>query len=261
MGLRAPQSGGIQPGTVPLPADAASLILRLANADPNTGMNNTNRVENEVAFMTLARRALATSKYSHIVPDVYAWASTASGQGFTVQQHMPGTMPDKVFKELTIQDKSVVLSQMAEILALLQKFPVPQTVDKFGGVRFDEVGNIVSAQMAIYKGEPSTNYEDFIRAIFNVKLQEADDNPVMQGWRDNGVRARLDHFVEHGLGDILKGHEHPKKVLVHCDFSKYTYRLQVSRCAPLEGISVLIVVPSNEQSSLRRHNSAGDCTA
>lgn len=218
--LRVPQSDEIQPGTVPLPADVTSLILRLANADPRTGLNNTNRVENEVAFMTLARRALATSKYSHIVPDVYAWASIASGQGFTVQQHMRGTMPDKVFKELTIQDKSVVLSQMAEILALLQKFPVPQTVDKFGGLRFDEVGNIVSAQMTIYEGEPSTIYEDLMRVIFNVKLKEADDNPIMQGWRDKGVRERLDHFVKHKLGDILKDCEHPKKVLVHSDFSE-----------------------------------------
>lgn len=212
----------IQPGTMPLPANATSLIIRLANADPRTGLNNANRVENEVAFMALARQALATSKYSHIVPDVYAWASIAGGQGFTVQQHMPGTMPDKVFNELSIEDKSVVLSQMAEILALLQKFPLPQTVDKFGGLRFDEAGNIVSAQMTIYKGEPMATYEDLIRTIFRVKLGEADDNPIMQGWRDKGVRARLDHFVQHKLGEILKVYQNPKKVLVHSDFSKST---------------------------------------
>ncbi|KAI1856322.1 uncharacterized protein JN550_013853 [Neoarthrinium moseri] len=217
--FRTAQSDEPQPGTVPMPANTKSLILRLANADPRTGMNNTNRVENEVASMTLARQALTGSKYSHIVPDIYAWASVATGQGFTVQQYMHGIMPDKVFKDLTLQDKSVVLAQMADILALFQKFKVPQTIDKFGGLRFDDCGNIISAQMTIYKGEPSATYSEFIRAIFSVKLQEADENPVMQGWTDKGVRARLDNFINSRLGDILKEHEDPEKVLVHSDFS------------------------------------------
>lgn len=219
--VRTPYSNEAQTGTVPVPMHTKSLIFKLSNSDPRTGMNNANRVENEVAFMTLAQQALLGSKYSHIIPDVYAWVSVATCQGFTAQEYMPGIMPDKVFKDLGLEGKSVVLAQMADILALLQKYPVPQTIDNFGGLKFDENGKIVSAQMTIYKGEPSATYQDFIRSIFDVKLQETDENPVMQGWRDKGIRKRLDTFIDSRLGDILKDHRHPTKVLVHSDFCEY----------------------------------------
>jgi hypothetical protein len=208
---------------VPVPVNTKCLIFKLSNHNPLTGMNNTNRVENEVAFMSLARQALAGSKYSHVVPDVYAWASVASGQGFTLQEYMPGIMPDKVFKDIGLAGKAAVLAQMADILALLQKFQVPQTIDKFGGLKFDENGNIVSAQMTTYKGEPRATYQDLIRSIFDVKLEETDDNPVMQGWRDKGVRARLDKFIDSRVEEIVKDHKDPKKVLVHSDFCEYFF--------------------------------------
>ncbi len=44
------QSSASQPATVALPANATPLIVRPANPDPRTGSNNTNRIENEVAF-------------------------------------------------------------------------------------------------------------------------------------------------------------------------------------------------------------------
>ena len=184
-------------------------------------MNNTNRVENEVAAISLARQALAESKYRHIVPDVYTWGSTAAGQGFTMQQYLPGTMPDRAFKNLSLDDKSVVFGQMAEILALFQAFEVPETINKFGGLKFDESGNVVSGQMSIYKGEPSATYKEFIRAIFRVKLDEADENPVIQGWTEKGVRTRLDNFLDVRLGEILKDYGDVEKVFIHSDFSEF----------------------------------------
>ncbi|KAK6224447.1 hypothetical protein QIS74_02774 [Colletotrichum tabaci] len=126
--FKSSQSGDPQPGTVPCPADTASLIVRLANSDPRTGINNTHRVESEVAFMTLVRQALAGSKYSCIVPDVYMWSGVSSGQGISVQQCMPGTIPERGgFEDFSLQDKTVLLGQMADILALLQNYTVPGT--------------------------------------------------------------------------------------------------------------------------------------
>lgn len=218
-------NGSPQPGTIPLPAHTTSFIIRLANADPRTGINNTNRIESEVAFMMLVREALASSKYRHIIPDVYAWAPTSSGpsgQGFSMQEYKWGTIPYRGFDKLSLEDKSVVFGQMADILALLQKFEVPGTVEKFGGLKFDGEGRIISAQMSLYKGEPTTSYKDFMTAIFRVKLQEADENPVIQGWRGNGVRARIEQFINVRLGEILKGYEGVRKSLVHSDFSKFS---------------------------------------
>ncbi len=165
-------------------------------------MSNTNRVENEVAAMSLVRQALAASKYRDIVPDIYSWGSTATGQGFTVQQYLPGTILDRPLKHLSLADKTIVFGQMAEILVLLQRFEVPKTINQFGGLKFDESGNVVSGQMSIYKGEPSATYKGFIRAIFGVKLQEADENPVIQGWTEKGVRTRLNRFLDVQLEKI-----------------------------------------------------------
>ncbi|KID65406.1 uncharacterized protein G6M90_00g052630 [Metarhizium brunneum] len=217
--IKSSQFAEFQPGTVPFPANATSLIFRLANSHPGTGLNNTNRIENEVAFMTLVRQALAKSKYSHIVPDVYTWAGTSSGQGFSIQQYMHGTMPDRGFEDLTLQDKSVVLGQMADILALLQQFKIPTTVDRFGGLKFDEDGKVVSAQMTLFKGEPCTTYKDLLSAIFKVKFQEADENPVIRGWRENGVRAKLENFIVYRLKETLKDYKDVRRVLVHSDFT------------------------------------------
>ena len=74
------------PGTVPLPENSTSVIMRLANADPRTGVNNTNRVENELADTCPRPAALANTKYSHIVLGVYTWTAMSSGQGFSMQK-------------------------------------------------------------------------------------------------------------------------------------------------------------------------------
>ncbi|KAK2026322.1 hypothetical protein LX32DRAFT_674841 [Colletotrichum zoysiae] len=196
--IKGPSSERPQPGTVPCPAGTTSLIVRLANPDPRTGVNNANRVESEVAFMSLARRALAASKYDHIVPDVYTWAGMSGGQGFSVQQCMPGAIPERAgFKDFSLRDK---------------------TVDRFGGLRFDQNGDVVSAQMTLFTGEPSATYADFLHNIFRVKLQEADENPVMQGWREGGLRSRLDDFIHRRLAEVRAG-PGPRKALVHADLT------------------------------------------
>lgn len=221
MNIKSFQSDKAQPGTVPFPAHSTSLLVRLTNSDLRTGLNNNNRVENEVAFMALVRQALAKTTYSHIIPNVYSWAGTTSGQAFTIQQYMPGTIPAKSFETLSLGDKSIVLGQMADILALLQQFEIPKTVQMFGGLKFDEHGNITSGQMSLFKGEPSATYKDFIRSIFKIKLQEADENPVIVGWEENGLRAKLDKFIGHQLDATLKDYEQVRRVLIHGDFSKY----------------------------------------
>ncbi|KAL7908442.1 hypothetical protein GGI35DRAFT_486492 [Trichoderma velutinum] len=213
------QSDKPQPGTVSFPANSTSLLVRLSNSDPRTGLNNINRVENEVAFMALIRQALAKTKYSHIIPNVYSWADITSGQGFTVQQYMPGTIPAKSFETLSLQDKSIVLGQMADILALLQQFDIPKTVEMFGGLKFDEYGRVISGQMSRFTGEPSATYKDFLRSIFRAKLQEADENPIILGWEENGLRTKLDEFIGYQLDGILKDYEQVVRVLIHGDFT------------------------------------------
>jgi len=209
-------------GTSPIPAGTTSLVFRLSNDHPGTGLNNTNRVENEVAFISLVRKALLGSKYSQIVPNIYSWASVSSGQGYTMQQFMSGTMPDKVLDTMSLDEKTVIRSQIAEILALMQKLVIPDTVNSLGGLTFDKAGNIISAQMTILKGGPFDSYEDLVSFMFESQLKESDDSVVIDGWKPNGTRGRIDAFVQQGLEKLFDGLD-TRKVLVHSDFSKYYF--------------------------------------
>jgi len=210
--------------TCPLPAGSTSVIVRLTNDHPGTGVNNTNRVENEVAFVALLRKALAASAYSHIVPDVYCWAPVSSGQGFTILQYMPGTMPDRVFEELSLDDKRVILGQMADIFSLMQSFKLPDTVTALGGLSFDDQAEIVSAQMTLLKGGPFESQVDLLTAHFKAQLEEADSTAIIGGWRGNGVRERIEKFIDSGIKENLKECTDTKKVMVHSDFSKLFLR-------------------------------------
>ena len=54
-------------------------------------------------------------------------------------------MPDKVFDTLSLAEKTVIRSQIADKLPLVPKLKIPKTESSFGGPTFDEAGNVVSA--------------------------------------------------------------------------------------------------------------------
>ncbi|KAG9240235.1 hypothetical protein BJ878DRAFT_537243 [Calycina marina] len=209
----------IHPGTSPIPVGCNSVIMRLYNKDPKTGINNANRAENEVACMSLARQALAGSAYSCIIPDIYTWASISQGQGFIMMQHMPGEVTNKALNKMDIDDKSAVFRQMADILALIQKFELPKTIEAFGGLTFNDKAHATSAQMTLRVGGPSTSCRDFIRSMLAGKLEEADNNSVIEGWNENKLRPSLDKYLEVGLPHILDHLKNERRVLLHSYFT------------------------------------------
>ena len=68
-----------QPGTHDVPHGLSVFVIRLAN--PVSGCNDTVRVENEVAALSLARDALG-SELSHLVHRVFGWGSAKDRQGW-----------------------------------------------------------------------------------------------------------------------------------------------------------------------------------
>lgn len=204
-----------QPGTVPLPTGVSSLVVRLPNAAAG-GLNNLNRVQNEVAIMSLMRDALKTLP-TQLVPAVYGWASAANDQGWILQQYMPGRTLDAEFSKMAFQDKKSILRQMAEILAKLQQYQLPRTIKDYGGLSFDESGNVISGPMTIVHGGPFPTYEALYREMLRLQLDKADQYPVVGGWQSRDIRKRLDSFTAHGLGRIMQGVD-SKKVLIHGDF-------------------------------------------
>ncbi|KAI9816070.1 MAG: hypothetical protein M1832_005153 [Thelocarpon impressellum] len=167
--------------------------------------------------MSLMRDALQALP-TQLIPDVYGWASAAEGQGWILQQFMPGRILDTEFSHMTLDDKTSILHQMAEIISKLQHHPLPGGIDQYGGVGFDDAGDIISGPMTIIRGGPYATYEDYYRDTLRLRLAEADENPVVQGWRRQGLRERVDRFMTHGIGPIMQQVD-SRKALIHGDFT------------------------------------------
>ncbi|KAF2763253.1 hypothetical protein EJ05DRAFT_506868 [Pseudovirgaria hyperparasitica] len=209
-----------RPGCVSIPDGTKNLIVRLAN--PNAeGMHHETRIENEVAIISLAASALRDFQ-PHVVPSIYAWGSAAakSSFGWTIQELMPGTSLDELFPSMELPQKREVFAQMARLLKGLQDYQLPETITAFGGVTFDKDGKIVSAVMPTVGKGPWPSYEASFRGRIEEEFREVDENPHVQGWRGEGIRDRLDAFVERGLSAQFESLETKQdKSIVHADFN------------------------------------------
>ncbi|KAI9848520.1 MAG: hypothetical protein M1837_007189 [Sclerophora amabilis] len=171
--------------------------------------------------MSLMRDALKTLP-TQLVPAVYGWASAADQQGWILQQKMPGKTLDTEFAKMALPDQRSVLNQMAQILAKPQQYQLLDAINAYGGLGFDESGNVISGPMTVIHGGPLQTYEALYRETFRLQLVTADKTPVVQGWRLRGVRQRLENFVANGLGGIIQEAD-SKKVLTHGDFIMCTH--------------------------------------
>ena len=204
----------------PIPSGLNHFIVRLPN--PISGYNDEVRVENEVAAITLARDTLAP-KLSHLVPRIFGWGSAKEGQGWILQEHMPGSPALQDWPAMTDYQKGFILGQMADVLACFQRYRLPATIRQYGGLAFGPSGELISAPLSIMKGGPYSTYEGLVRATIFSKLAKADTDLSVQGWRAGGIRDRLDQFLELGIPRILDGFTDLEKVLVHADFNKPTF--------------------------------------
>ncbi|KAE9372473.1 hypothetical protein N431DRAFT_439578 [Stipitochalara longipes BDJ] len=133
---------------------------------------------------------------------------------------MPGVPLSDEFGRMDLQGKMSILPQIAEISSALQKIKLPESIKNFGGLTFDDEGAFVSAGMSSVEGGPWASYEESYSEQFKAALAQADTNPFIPGWRTNGVRERLDTFVESGLAAPFHGlTSQDERVIVHGDFT------------------------------------------
>lgn len=138
----------LQPGTDTLPITITKAVIRFTNPDSN--LNNTVRVESEVASIKLTRDAIAPLGKS-IVPQVYRWNSAANGNGWVLMEHMSGIpLQVAVFQKLDDDAKKKILSQIGQILKLIQEYKLPPSVVGYGGLSFAEDGNVVVGPTPIH---------------------------------------------------------------------------------------------------------------
>ena len=211
-----------QAGCKAIPAGVTEFIVRLTNPNAD-GMNTENRVENEVAMINLVGAAL--SHYNpKVVPSVYSWGSAAaeSSQGWMLQELMLGAPVDVAFDSMDLQNKKAIFAQMVGMLSEMQKYRLLPSITGFGGLTFDSAGRIVSSRMTSVDAGPWPSYEEQYKGRLRVALARADTNPYIRGWQANGVRKRIDAFVDHGVhAQFLNLASKEEKVLTHADFSEF----------------------------------------
>jgi hypothetical protein len=186
-------------------------------------MHQEPRVQNEVGILTLASAALGHIKPT-VVPRVFGWGGASREHlGWILEELMPGAPLAEAFSEtMSFEQKKNILAQMPRLLKALQDYRLPDSIKGWGGVTVDDSGAIISAPMTSVGAGPWSSLEENFRGRLKRALIKADGNPHLQGWRVNGVRERLDAFIEHGVPALLSQLTSKQdKAIIHADFSKF----------------------------------------
>ncbi|KAJ5553316.1 Phosphotransferase enzyme family protein [Penicillium frequentans] len=193
------------------------------------GLNHTNRVQNEVAAMSIARAGLRTYQpgLEDLVPAIYAWKAPSSsegtpGLGWILMEYKSGVSLDEHFPYLSTTKKKGVLERIADVIVGIERSPLPLEVEQFGGLTIEKNGSIISGEMTIVEGGPWKTYEAWWQDRLQDELKGADKSPVIEGWWPDGdLRQHIEEFIAHGLSSVLTraGFDSSKRVLIHGDFN------------------------------------------
>lgn len=224
-----------KPCTTLPPVDGVStLLLKLSNPKAE-GLNNTNRVENDVIASSLIRESLSqrAPEMADIVPAIYAWEpftdpspdADEASSGWTLMEHRPGSNLDGHFANMSEQEQHAIMGQVATILAAIQAVQLPAGVTGLGGMTLASDGTIVTGQRPLLPGGPWSSYADMLAAKLRFQLDgDAEQSTVLRGWRTNErLRGKLDAFISPStINQVLRrgGVDADERVLTHGDFSK-----------------------------------------
>ncbi|QSZ35263.1 hypothetical protein DSL72_008132 [Monilinia vaccinii-corymbosi] len=204
-----------QPGTVRIPNSVNNVIMSLSN--PDKDFYPPNRVQNEVAAMSLARTILAPRK---VIPDVYGWGSDAEEKGWIMMENrmenITGIPLVIELDKLGLRGQTRALQEVARVVLAFQQYELPESVQWFGGLDFDDDGNIVSAPLTLFSCGPFTTYPEMLKCIFRERLAAAEESHLLRGWKDTGrdTLAKLEDFITVGIDYMLKDIKIEKR-LVH----------------------------------------------
>jgi hypothetical protein len=206
-----------KPGTVALPGGTKTLVVRLSNAEAN--LNEAVRVENEVSAMVLMRSALRGFGRKMIIPDVYDWQGASGGQqGYIVEQFMEGDQFRDDFGEMKRDDQERLLSQMADIFKAIQGFELPESIHGYGGLGFDEAGQVVTGPTAIPCGGPFASLTDMYSQFMRLQIEMSERSFLLDGWKGTDLRERLERFHCKGLPTLMDKLADQRPTLIHADF-------------------------------------------
>jgi hypothetical protein len=221
----------LQPGTTVIPAGTTKVIFRSPNL--SVPFNHSVRVENSVAAANLVRKALEIKGLPAIVPDVYAYGTEGSnddgtGCGWILEQHMEGTgNAEFLFWTWPKETQKKIVEQMAHLLKAIQDLELPPSLTGYGSIGYskDGKGDLISVPMVVepYNG-PYNSFSDFYMGMLKTQLKDSEKSPISAGWQRNGIRERIDKFVEEKFAATLEKAtaeaQGDKRCLIIGDFSK-----------------------------------------
>lgn len=214
-----------EPGTTTAPIDETSFVIRLSNLKAD-GLNNENRIQNEVACSMLAQQALVDAGFGTLVPRIYAWAAPKAlhsdneeDYGWVISEYRPGSDLDKCFPTLSAEKQKDVLTEMAAILYVLQNTNLSPSITKVGGISFDKDGSLVSGKTALTIDIPRATYVDSWETRLRQRLANATEYSTTGAWVDHNISQRIETFISTGaLRKLLSGMG-TSLCLIHGDFS------------------------------------------
>ncbi|EFX03821.1 aminoglycoside phosphotransferase [Grosmannia clavigera kw1407] len=193
-----------QPCTTAAPAEGLStVVVRLSNPRAG-GLQQANRVQNEVAALYLAQAGMKAVRPSavSVIPSVYAWQPrTAETEakavyGWLIMEYKTGTPLDKLFDDLSPKAKDSVRLQVAQIVAGLQSAPLSDEAPLLGsgyigGLTItDSGGHIAPGCMTTLKGGPWRSYADFVQTrLADQQTEGGDSSKIKDIFPVSGVEA------------------------------------------------------------------------
>ncbi|KAI2934822.1 hypothetical protein CBS147321_9114 [Aspergillus niger] len=213
------------PCTTSPPDGTLTYILRMSNP-------LASRIENEVAAMSLARQGLESYRpgLGSLIPKIYTFCSKPSHPDdlpWVLMECKSGVPLDEFFPSQSETIKKSIIEQVTDILSGLRNCPLPSVIT-YGGLGLSSDGSIISAEMTTTNGGPWSTYEMLLKARLQHELHDADTSPVINGWRDHGVRERLESLINRFTAPNLSDSD--TRVLIHGDLTMNNILIDPSTC-------------------------------
>lgn len=201
-----------KPGTVAIPCSTKLLMMQM----PNAMQDNLMSIENQVAMMQIIRPAL-TLNGLQLVPEVYGWSDCAKEGRWLIEEYKEGIDLHTTFARLNEFEKRTVLRQLALIVRRLQHCEIPSSFQGYGSAGFDYEGNVVNKSGSIALGGPFETLTELYEGMWQAQLKNSDSSALLQGWRVDSLRTRLERFGQIGIAKVLHDDRDKMRVVVHGD--------------------------------------------
>lgn len=214
----------LKPFTSPIPKGTSRLVIRIPKADNN--MEDAVRIRNEVACLALARNAVADID-PLLFPRIFSWED-ATISSYILEEFKPGEALswDDLYA-LDHESVGSVCKQLARVTKALQAYELPSGITGYGGITFNDDGELPSTKGIFRTGGPYTTYREYLKATILWQLAESENIDSLRGWRfipdAPDLRERIDAFISDGLDSLLSKVPESKLTLVHGDLSKWYY--------------------------------------